>query len=161
MISVSCGAATIYEREFIGTKPMIASLSRGFSNRANRFSISHASGLCMGGAQWIFQLQCRPQKANQFACDRGVRDTSRLGLSQFVKAFVGSMLRFPSNGDDLRGHDLLPLFQLPTASWRTYILPCGTDDGFSHMNIAGFGDAPPIGAIPRSVLAWHEAQIGH
>lgn len=106
----SCGAATIYNREFIGKLPIIASIRRGFSYRANRSSISHDLGPHAGCDQGVFQVQRCPQKADQFACDRGVGDTSRFGLTQFVKTFVQSALRFPSNGDDLRRHRLLSFF---------------------------------------------------
>ena len=110
MISVSCGAATILKRAFIGMMPISAKRHRGFSYRANRFSISHDSGMHFGGNQWIFQVQRCPQKADQFARERGIGDTSWFRLTQFVKAFVQSALRFPGNADDLRRHRLLPFF---------------------------------------------------
>ncbi len=90
--------------------PIIASRGRGFSYRASRSSISHDSGLHAGCDQGIFQVQSCPQKADQFARDRGVGDTSRYDLTQFVKTIVQSALRFPGDGDDLRRHRLLPFF---------------------------------------------------
>ena len=100
MISVSYGAATIYKRAFVGKMPTSARSIRGFSYRANRFPISHDSGTHVGGDQWIVQVQCCPQKADQFARKRGVGDTWWFRLTQFVKAFVQSALGFPGDADN-------------------------------------------------------------
>ncbi|MYH07562.1 MAG: hypothetical protein F4146_03195 [Rhodothermaceae bacterium] len=80
--------------------PTSARSIRGFSYRANRFPISHDSGTHVGGDQWIVQVQCCPQKADQFARKRGVGDTWWFRLTQFVKAFVQSALGFPGDADN-------------------------------------------------------------
>ena len=41
----------------------------------SRFSISQDSGPRAGGDQWVFQVQCYPQKADLFARDRGVGES--------------------------------------------------------------------------------------